>query len=106
VKEQRDELRFSISSALMGKLNEAQNVISSKYPQGVPLEDVLEEALEVLLKKRSPNRREKRRTKRKLRKLHPLAGVVLTTQRTCSLCAVSIICFSRSRTMDETVWRL
>jgi 5-methylcytosine-specific restriction endonuclease McrA len=69
VKEQRYELRFSISSALMEKLDEAKCVLSGKYPQGVLLEAVLEEALEVLLDKRSPERREKRRAKRKLGKV-------------------------------------
>lgn len=63
-KENRFELRFSISSSLMDKLNEAKCVLSGKYPGGVQLEAVFEEALEVLLEKRSPKRREKRRAKR------------------------------------------
>ena len=62
--EKRYELKFSIGNDAMKKLEEAKALLSSKYPTGVRLEDVMEEALEVLLEKRSPVRRKQRRTKR------------------------------------------
>ena len=63
--EKRYELKFSIGNDAMKKLEEAKALLSSKYPTGVRLEDILEEALELLLEKRSPERSKQRRTKRK-----------------------------------------
>ena len=43
--EERFEVRFSISSAVMGKLEEAKSLLSGKYPEGVSCEAVFGEAL-------------------------------------------------------------
>jgi len=65
--EKRFRFLFSGNTEFMERYEEAEQLLSSKYPQGVPPEVLFMEALEVLLDKKSPKRREARREKRKER---------------------------------------
>jgi hypothetical protein len=61
--EKRYELRFSVDEETLKNLNEAQILLSGKFPKGARIEAVFEEALSVLLERLSPKRRQERRAK-------------------------------------------
>jgi 5-methylcytosine-specific restriction endonuclease McrA len=59
------KLEFAVEPECMKKIEETKELLSRKYPDGVPLGTILEEALDAYLDKHSPNRKRKRREKRR-----------------------------------------
>jgi 5-methylcytosine-specific restriction endonuclease McrA len=59
------KLEFSVEPECMKKLEKTKTILSRKFPNGVPLGNLLEEALDAYLDKHSPERKKKRREKRK-----------------------------------------
>ena len=62
--EERFEVRFSIDADAKEKLEEAQVILSGKFPRGVKMENVFKVTLELFLETYSPKRRMERRAKR------------------------------------------
>jgi hypothetical protein len=68
VLEKRYRLEFAVKPAVMAKLERARALLSSKYPQGVELENLLSELLETYLDRHDPERKLKRRERREASK--------------------------------------
>jgi len=58
VLEEKYRLDFSVSADSMKKINRVKNLLSTKYPEGITLETLLDELLESYLEKNDPDRRE------------------------------------------------
>jgi len=56
--EEKYRLDFSVSADSMKKINRVKNLLSTKYPEGVTLEALLDELLDNYLKNNDPERRE------------------------------------------------
>jgi 5-methylcytosine-specific restriction endonuclease McrA len=59
------KLEFAVDPEFMKKLEEANAILSKKYPEGVPFEKLFEVMLDEYLEKHSPKRKIRRREKRK-----------------------------------------
>ncbi len=82
-KEQRQKVSFSVSNLVAEKLEYAKGLLSSKYPEGVGLEAVLDEVLECLLDSRCPKRRNARRVLRQAKKTQsssPTKGIPIAVR--------------------------
>ncbi len=66
--EQRFSFQFEVGQEVKEKYQEADSLLSRKYPKGASMEQVLDELLEAYLEKNCPQRRERRRKARKDRK--------------------------------------
>jgi 5-methylcytosine-specific restriction endonuclease McrA len=63
--EKKYKLEFAVGPDFMKKLEEAKVILSRKYPQGVPFEQLFELMLNEFLEKHCPKRKIQRREKRK-----------------------------------------
>jgi len=62
------KLEFAVEPECMKKIEEAKELLSKKYPEGVPLGTLLEEALDAYLDRHSPRKKKQRREKREAKK--------------------------------------
>lgn len=63
--ETRYKVQFGARPEVVRKLEEARALLSSRFPRGATLEDVIETALDALLEQKSPRRRDARRAERR-----------------------------------------